>query len=157
MDCAGRTPPDGPPRVTAFSLPTITPPIVIISSRVAERHLYQAGPADAAVYGNDLGAGIALAADAVEPFAALATMAGTMARVSRLFTTVDGSHKPCCAGKGDADEAPPKRPSRVVISAVSSPQTYPPLPSSMTTSKLKALPRIFSLTVHSHAPGAPPP
>ena len=46
MDCAGRTPPDGPPRVTAFSLPIITPPpiVIISSSGGAERHLYQAGP-----------------------------------------------------------------------------------------------------------------
>ena len=46
-----RTPPDGPPRVTAFSLPTITPPpIVIISSRERSGTSTRQA-ADAAVYG----------------------------------------------------------------------------------------------------------
>ena len=88
------------------------------------------------------GAGIALAADAAEPFAAPGDNGWNHGQGFQIVYHRGRPHKTLLRREG-GDEAP-EAPFQVVISAVSSPQTYLPLPSSMTTSKLKALPRIFS-------------
>ncbi|MOA29387.1 hypothetical protein D3C78_1503980 [compost metagenome] len=52
----------------------------------------------------------------------LATMAGTLHRVSTLFTQVGLPQTPTAAGKGGLERGLARRPSSELISAVSSPQ-----------------------------------
>ncbi len=51
-----------------------------------------------------------------------AMIAGTLHRVSTLFTQVGLPHTPTAAGKGGLERGLARRPSRELISAVSSPQ-----------------------------------
>ena len=67
-------------------------------------------------------------------------MNGMLASVSVLLTTVGIPYSPRSAGNGGRADTVPRSPSRHASSAVSSPTTYEPAPSSTVTSKSKPLP-----------------
>src|SRR5665647_1457978 len=70
--------------------------------------------------------------------APLARIAAAQARVSTLFTVVGAPCRPLITGNGGRLRGSPRRPSRLSISAVSSPQTYAPEPRWTWMSKVKS-------------------
>ena len=74
-------------------------------------------------------------------------MNGMFASVSMLLTTVGRPCTPRSAGNGGRADTVPRRPCRQASSAVSSPTTYEPAPSTTVTSKSKPEPR---MSVPSH-------
>src|SRR5512139_967364 len=68
----------------------------------------------------------------------------TLHQVSTLFKLVGPSHSPFSAVWMYLGRGSPALPSRVAISAVDSPQTYPPAPSFRVSEKVKPLPTMFS-------------
>ncbi len=71
-------------------------------------------------------------------------MTGTFASVSTLWTTVGIPKRPRSAGNGGRADTVPRRPWRQASSAVSSPTTYEPAPSTTRTSNAKPEPRMSS-------------
>ena len=69
---------------------------------------------------------------------------GRLASVSTLLTIVGLPYRPTAAGKyGGFSRGMPRLPSRLSISAVSSPTTYAPAPQCRTMSTDRSLPRMF--------------
>ncbi|CAB4809429.1 unannotated protein [freshwater metagenome] len=72
---------------------------------------------------------------------------GKLAMVSTLFTMVGLPYRPMAAGKnGGFKRGMPRLPSRLSMSAVSSPTTYAPAPQCNTMSSEKSEPRMFRPT-----------
>src|SRR5580698_3137210 len=73
----------------------------------------------------------------------LVMMGETLYQVSTLLMLLGLPHRPFCAGKGGRGRGRPASPSSDAISAVSSPHTNAPAPSTRSTSKLNPRPRIL--------------
>src|ERR1700739_341578 len=71
------------------------------------------------------------------------TMGAMLYQVSTLLMLVGLPHKPFCAGNGGRGRGLPASPSNEAISAVSSPQTKAPAPSTHSMSNLNPRPRMF--------------
>ena len=74
----------------------------------------------------------------------LETIGATLYQVSTLLMLVGLPQRPFWAGKGGRGRGRPAWPSSEAMSAVSSPQTKAPAPSTSSMSKLKPRPRMFS-------------
>ena len=114
------------------------------AERRAERHFHQPGVAAPCRPGEDLGAGALAAAGFREPRGTQAMMGATLYQVSTLLMLVGYPHRPFCAGNGGRGRGRPAWPSSEAISAVSSPQTKAPAPSTISILKLKPRPRMSS-------------
>ena len=73
----------------------------------------------------------------------LVTMGAMLYQVSTLLMLLGLPHRPFCAGKGGRGRGRPASPSSDAISAVSSPQTKAPAPSTSSISNLKPRPRML--------------
>ena len=71
------------------------------------------------------------------------TMGAMLYQVSTLLMLVGLPQRPFCAGNGGRGRGRPAQPSSDAISAVSSPQTNAPAPSTISMSKWKPRPRMF--------------
>src|SRR5271165_836829 len=74
----------------------------------------------------------------------LVTMGAMLYQVSTLLMLVGIPHRPFCAGNGGRGRGRPAKPSSDEISAVSSPQTKAPAPSTSRISNRKPRPRMLS-------------
>ena len=74
----------------------------------------------------------------------LETIGATLYQVSTLLMLVGFPYRPFCAGNGGRDRGRPDWPSSDAISAVSSPHTKAPAPSTSSMSKLNPRPSTFS-------------
>ena len=137
-------PPSGPPICTALiSCPSTRPPPSswqISAIGVPKRTSYMPGRWKRSLRHTSLVPGVAPGLSAAYASLPRSAMKGMLQSVSTLWTTVGLPCQPRSAGNGGRADTVPRKPWSDASSAVSSPTTYEPAPSSTYTSNAKSLP-----------------